>query len=123
MRDNINIIESPGRTPPECHPPQERVPVAVACAAFRKADATAASANAGPSNIAAVKALGTALIKASLPLTKAHADPGLAHDLGLAGTVNLAIAVGFMPDGPAASYNLAAKEVNTVGADCKAMGY
>ena len=96
---------------------------AVACAAFRRADEVALSAHAGPGNIPAVKAFGTALIKASLPLDKSHADRGLAKDLGLAGTANLAIAVGFEPNGEAAAYNVAVRSVNAVGADCKAIGY
>jgi hypothetical protein len=89
--------------------------------AFRTADSTASAERAGPGNIAAIKAFGTAILKASLKLGKAHADPGLVKAMGLAGTAQLAIDVGF-PDRVTAGWNEAGKSVNTVGSDCSALG-
>ncbi len=76
-------------------------------------------------NLKLIKAYGEALIRATKPLNgaKPDPDPTLASALGVAGAANLAIAIGYEPDGVAVAYKAATKDVNAVGADCTAMGY
>jgi len=105
--------------------PGSAPPVAIACQAFRSATSTASKENPAGTNLKSIKVYGEALIRASKPLNmaKPDPDPALASDLGLAGAANLAIAVGYEPQGVAAAYKAATKDVNRVGADCTALGY
>ena len=102
-------------------------PVALACGAFRRAAATAATSLSpgGELSTAAISTLGNALLDAADTLSNATPDPDahLASDLGLAATASLAIADNFLPAGAAAAYHQATYTLSKVGTDCTALGY
>ncbi|MGO9080448.1 MAG: hypothetical protein ACLQDY_15625 [Streptosporangiaceae bacterium] len=105
--------------------PGSALPGTVACQDFRSATSVMSKEDPTGTNLKLIKAYGKALIRATKPLNvaKPDPDPTLASALGVAGAANLAIAIGYEPDGVAAAYNAATKDVNAVGADCTAMGY
>jgi hypothetical protein len=94
-----------------------------ACGEFHTASTQMSAA--GVSNLDAMRQYGQQLVKESAELMKESPDPGpsLAHDLGLAGTANLAVAIGFLPKGLAKGLEVAANAVNQVGTDCREAGY
>jgi hypothetical protein len=96
---------------------------AVACQVFRSASAAEAKANPDGTDLAALKAYGFAVIKATKPLNDAKTNHALAFAIELAGAANIAIADGFEPNGVTAAYTMADKDVVAAGADCKALGY
>jgi hypothetical protein len=105
--------------------PGSAPPAAMACQDFRSATSIVSKEDPIGTNLKLIKAYGEALIEASKPLNvaKPDPDPALVSALGLAGAANLAIAVGYEPQGVAAAYKAATKDVNAVGADCTVLGY
>jgi hypothetical protein len=100
----------------------EQLSVSDACGEFRTA--TSEMSAAGVTNLDAMRQFGDQLAREGAELmNKDHPDPGLANALGEAGAANLAVAIGYLPDGLQAGLNLAAARMNAVGDDCSDLGY
>lgn len=100
---------------------------AISCESFRAAAASAARSltPAGTVTIPAIQALGTVLTQAAASLHAARPDPDppLQAALRRAGTIDLAIAHGEMPQGPAAAYNQASSSNLSAAAHCAELGH